>query len=260
MAEDYEGAGVAGGEVEQALPQSKRDKVGARLRAKYPDKQWDDDEAMWGQVDEDYGVMEEELGSYRDREDKLMSMMERDPKSARFLTDMAKGQDPWIGVLERLGIDGVMDLLNNPEKREEYAQANAKYMEDVAKDKKYKEEFEANLEKSMAVIDALQEKDGVEEEQMDAAWKLVQKIADEAVSGVYTEETMRMALKAVGYDAAVAKAGASGEVRGKNAKIEAQLRKPQRSDGTARLGGMPGDASGRKRGKSMFERVKDAQI
>lgn len=66
---------------------------------------------------------------------------------------------------------------------------------------------------------------------------MIKEVTNDAVIGIIKPETIDMALKAINHDADIAAASEEGEIRGKNAKAEAKLRKPKRGDGTPTLGG-----------------------
>lgn len=132
------------------------------------------------------------------------------------------------------------DAIDDPEKQEEIAAANREYMERVAKEKEYEEEYTGNLAESLSVLEKMQEERGLSDDQIDAAMVLIISIAKDAMLGKFTPETIDMALKAHNYDNDVAKAEEVGEVRGKNTKVTETLRKPTRGDGTAQLDGKNG--------------------
>lgn len=207
------------------------------MRTKYPEKKFEDEEELFGQIDDDFAASEEEIGKYKEREGKLASIVGKDPRAAQFLSDMANGKDPWIAVLERLGIDGVSDLINNPDKQEEYAEANRKYVERIAKEKSLGEEYETNFAESMKMLEQMQTDRGLSDEQIDGAMDFIMNMVNEAIMGKFTPETIDMALKAINHDAEVEAARAEGEVAGKNAKIDETLRKPAAGDGLPAMGG-----------------------
>ena len=238
---------------------TKRDMMLERLSAKYPDRQYEDDEAMFGQMNDDYDEYESQLGKYKEREGKLEELFTKDPKSAQFITDMAHGTDPWIAVIERLGIDGVTDILNDPEKKEQYAEANKAYVERLTKEKGYEEEYKQNLEESMSVIEKMQNERSLSDETVDAAMELIMKVTNEAIMGKFTEETLDIALKALNHDADVENANAEGEIAGRNAKITERLRKPEEGDGMPVMGGANNTVSQKSRAKSMFDLAADAK-
>lgn len=239
---------------------SKRDLFGERLKKKYPDREYADDEALFGQIDEDYANYDKQLSDYQDRESRLTDMFSRDPRSAQFITDMAQGKDPWLAVIERLGIDGITDIMNDPAKQEEYAEANKKYIERLAKEKELGEEYDKNLAESMATLERIQQERQLGDETVDAAMELIMKIANEAILGKVTPETVDMALRAVNHDADVENARTEGTVAGRNAKINEQLRKQKSGDGLPAMGGANNSGSAREKRKlNVFDYAEAAQ-
>ncbi len=238
---------------------SRREQFGERLKKKYPDREFADDEALFGQIDDDYADYDNRIGQYAEREKSLTDLFSRNPRSAQFLTDMAKGADPWLAVIERLGIDGITDLINDPEKQAEYAEANKKYVERLAKEKTLEEEYRKNIAGSMELLEKIQQERQLGDETIDAAMDLILRIADEAIVGKFTAETVDMALKAVNHDSDMSNARAEGEVAGRNAKIDEKLRKPDKGDGTPTLAGS-NNAPTRKTGnRSMFDLADEAR-
>lgn len=246
-------------QANNTAPKSRRDQFGERLKKKYPDREYADDEALFGQINDDYDEYDAQLGQYKERESRLTDLFSKDHRSAQFITDMAKGKDPWIAVIERLGIDGVTDLINDPSKQEAYAEANKKYVERLAKEKSLEEEYQKNFAESMSLLEQIQQERQLGDETVDAAMDLVMKIANEAILGKFTAETIDMALKAVTHDADIANAGAEGELRGKNAKIEEHLRKPQGGDGTPNLQGNNNAPTRKTAKRSMFDLADEAR-
>ena len=245
-------------EVENKQVKSGREAIVERLKGRYPDKDFSDDEAMYGQIAADFADYDRDIDGFKEREASLVDLFNNNPSAARFITDLAKGEDPWIAVIKRLGIDGITDLLNNPEKQEEYAKANADYVERLGKEKELEDEYNANLSESLALLERIQGEKQLSDEQMDAAYALIMKIANEAIVGKFSEETVNMALNALNHDDDVENARAEGAIAGKNAKIDEKLRTKEEGDG------MPNNASGnaqapqRSRSFSIFEEARGA--
>ena len=78
---------------------SRKEMLQERLRGKYPDKEFADDESMYGQINDDYEEYDNTLNGYKERERKLTEMFTQDPRSAQFITDMARGNDPWVAMV-----------------------------------------------------------------------------------------------------------------------------------------------------------------
>ena len=216
---------------ENEQPMTNRERFSARMKSKYPEREFADDEDMFGQIEIDYTDYEDQLGKYKEREGKLNELFSRDPRSAQFITDMAKGKDPWIAVIERVGVDGISDIMNDPSKQEEYAAANKAYMERLAKEKSYEEEYNKNLADSMALLSEIQQKKGLSDDMVDAAMNLIIGIANEAIMGKFSKDTIKMALKALKYDADMENAKEEGMISGRNQRIEEKLRKQGGGDG-----------------------------
>ena len=238
---------------------SKRENFGERLKKKYPDREYPDDEALFGQINDDYDDYDNQLNQYKEREGRLSDLLSKDPRSAQFIADMAKGNDPWLAVIERLGIDGVTDLMNDPEKQAEYAEANKKYVERLAKEKSLEDEYQKNFAESMDLLEQIQQEKQLGDDTIDAAMELVIRIANEAIVGKFTRETIEMALNAVTHDADVNNARTEGTVAGRNEKIEEKLRKPKTGDGLPSLAVSNNTPKKNTSQRSMFDLADEAR-
>lgn len=223
--------------AEEKQVKSMRERLGERLKNRYPDREYADDEALFGQINDDYDEYDNRLSGYEEREGKLVDMFNRNPRSAQFITDMAQGRDPWTSLISRIGIDGVKEMLDDPAKMEEYSASNKEYIDRMAKQKGLEEEWEKNMKSTLAMLEQKQRELGLSDEQIDAAADWIKEVTNDAVIGIIKPETIDMALKAINHDADISAAREEGEIRGKNAKAEAKLRKPQRGDGTPTLAG-----------------------
>lgn len=223
--------------AEEKQVKSRRDQFGERLKKKYPDREYADDEALFGQINDDYDEYDSQLSGYKERESKLTDMFTRDPQSAQFITDMAQGKDPWASLINRIGIDGVKEMLDDPAKMEEFSKSNKEYVDRMTKQKGLEEEWEKNMKTTLSMLEQKQQELSLTDEQIDQAADLIKEITNDAVIGIIKPQTIDMVLKAINHDADIAAASEEGEIRGKNAKAEAKLRKPKRGDGTPTLAG-----------------------
>lgn len=223
--------------AEEKQVKSRRDQLNERLKKKYPDREYADDEALFGQINDDYDEYDKTLSGYKERESKLTDLFTRDPRSAEFITDMAQGKDPWSSLINRIGIDGVKEILDDPARMEEFAKNNKEYVDRVAKQKGLVEEWEKNMTATLSMLEQKKQELGLTDEQLDAAADWIKEVTNDAVIGIIKPETLEMALKAINHDADIAAASAEGEIRGKNAKVEATLRRSKRGDGTPTLAG-----------------------
>lgn len=222
---------------------SNRDRYMERLKTKYPDKEFADDEALFGQTNDDYDSYDNELSGYREREKALSDLFASNPRSAAFLTDWRKGEDPIIGMVRKFG-DDFKAALEDPEKQEALAAANKEFAERIAQEKEYEGEYQKNLNETLTTLETMQQDEGLSDEDIDSAMDFLVGIVRDGIMGKFTRESVAMALKAIRHDSDVEQADREGEVRGRNTKIEEKLRKGSKNDGTINLGSKNGGGKG----------------
>lgn len=96
---------------------SNRERYTDRLKAKYPDKEFADDEALFAQINDEYDGLDKELSGYKEREKALSDLFASNPRSAAFLTDWRKGEDPIIGMIRKFGDDLKLHLKTQRSKK-----------------------------------------------------------------------------------------------------------------------------------------------
>ncbi len=222
---------------------SNRDRYIERLKARYPDKEFADDEALFGQINDDYDGYDKELSVYREQDKALSDMFASDPRSAAFLTDWRNGEDPLAGLIRKFG-DDFKAALEDPGKQEQLAAANKEYAERIAKEREYEEQYQQNINETYAVIEQVQQEDGLTDGDIDQAMEFLIGIMKDGLLGKFSADSIRMAVKAIRHDSDVEQAGHEGEIRGRNSKIEERLRRKGRGDGTADLAGKNGGGGG----------------
>lgn len=237
---------------------SKRDLLGERLKKKYPDREYADDEALFGQINDDYDEYENTLNEKNEAENKLTNMFSHYPQSARFISDMANGTNPWVAMVEQLGMDGITDIFENPKYKEELAKAQEEHVKRLTRANDLEKEYNTNLSASLEMLQQAQDELGLSDEQIDQAVDLLMAIANDAIVGKFSRESLDMALKAINHDADMATAREEGTVEGRNAKIEEKLRKPKSSDGVPMLGGTNNAPARKQSRESIFDLASEA--
>lgn len=231
---------------------SKRESHIERMRKKYPDKAFEDDEEIFGTIGEDYDGYEKEIEGYQGREKALSDMFAADPRSAQFLTDMHRGGSPWANYIRLFGPE-LKDSLDDPETLKQIEEAETDYVKRVAENKKLQEEYEKNIAATNETLNQIQNEKGLSEEQSKEVEAVLIGIVRDGVIGIFKPETIEMVLKALNYDADVANAAEEGEIAGRNAKITEQLRQAEKGDGTAPLNGKNSAPSQPTSSQSIFE-------
>lgn len=224
-------------EVDTKQVKSKREQMLERMKTRYPEQTFDDDEALMGRINDDYDEYEGQINGYKEREQAIADLYTSDPRSAAFMSAWRAGKDPSVEFARNFGSEALKD----PEKLEEIAEANKEYLERVANSQKLDDEYKTNLAESVKMLESKGQEEGSSHEEVDKAMELLMGIMRDAIVGKFSAETIEMALKAVNHDADVADAERAGVVRGRNANIVAQKRKRTAGDGTVSLnsgGGM----------------------
>lgn len=222
---------------------SKRDMAMERMRAKYPDKSFDDDEAFFGQINDDYDDYDKRLAESQSREEAFSNMFTTNPKSARLMMEWKNGNDPVAALIRIYGKEDILAAIEDPEKLEAIEQANKDFADKVAKNDEYEAQYEKNLPASLQAIEAWAAERGISDEDIDTAVTALSKLCGDFILGKIAPESIEMMLKAQNYDADIEQAQMEGEVAGRNAKIEEKLRKGKKGDGTVTLDGKNGKAN-----------------
>lgn len=221
---------------------SKRDLAMERMRAKYPDKSFDDDESFFGQINDDYDDYDKRLSESQSREEAFSNMFTTNPKSARLMMEWKNGNDPVAALIRIYGKEDILAAIEDPEKLEAIEQANKDFADKVAKNDEYEAQYEQNLPASLQAIEKWAAEKGVDDKDIDKAVTALSKLCGDFILGKIAPEAIEMMLKAQNYDADIEQAQMEGEVAGRNSKIEERLRKSQKGDGTATLDGKNGNA------------------
>ena len=116
--------------AEENTIKTKRDLALERFQQRYPDREFADDEAMWGQVNDDYADYDNQINGYRERESQMANMFAADPRSARFLMDWKNGGDPVIMLVRQFGTD-IKEALEDPEKLDAIAEVYEDWQEET---------------------------------------------------------------------------------------------------------------------------------
>lgn len=234
---------------------SAKDTFRERFSAKHPDVDINDEEAYYGAVGADYDAADK----YAENEGKLNKVLSENPAFADALGGGLAGGDPVLILVENYG-DELKDYLDDPSNLENLKEARQKYLDKIAKNKELEDEFASNAEESNNVITSFQQDNGLTDEDMDGIVDTLVQMLNDMVVGKVTTEMLDFAMKAKGYDAAVAEAGMDGEVRGRNQKITEKLRKADAGSGLpSQMGGGAGMDAKPNGKKSIFDVARDAK-
>lgn len=233
---------------------SKKAKIKHRLKGKYPDIDVENEEVLYGKIDDDFDAFDSELEAYKSREKTFSDMFTSDPRSATFLMSWKNGGDPVVELVRQFGTDGLKEMIDDPEKLAEIAQANREYLDKVAESKAFEEEYKQNLAASLEAISKVEGDDA----EIDEAITWLFKVGRDASKGIVNPEDLKLAIKAMTFDRATADAEYQGEVRGRNAKIEEKMRSAE-GDGMPQLGSRTIPVRENRKVKSIFDLAEGAR-
>ena len=238
---------------------SRRDQHLERLRTKYPEKKFEDDEEIFGQISDDYDAFEAENGAMKEREKSLSNMFRENPQAAFILNDMREGKDPVTSLVRRLGIQ-VKDVMDDPAMQDKIEAANKEYLDRVAKSKQLDEEYDSNLQTTLnKTLPEYMQQYGLSEEDIDAICAAWIQIVNDGIMGKLTPETITLIANALNHDTDVANAQEEGEVAGRNAKIVEKMRNSKKGDGITNLNGRNGTPSQKaNKQQSVFDLAREA--
>ena len=205
--------------VDNKTVASKRQALEERLRAKYPDNDFTDDESLYGTAVDDLDDYDSKINKYKEVDSKMSEKFMNNPALGGMMVDVLGGKDPIVSVIERYG-DDLREYLDDPDKREELAEANKKYMERVSQEKELENEYESNLEESVRVAEEVQTNGGYSDDQVNEAFNQILMDAQNAILGKIDAAMLETKLKGLSHDVDVQEATQEAEVRGKNTKIE----------------------------------------
>lgn len=226
--------------TENKEERKRRDVFTDRLREKHPDvESFDDDEALFGRINDDYDAYDARIKGYEDNEKRLLDMFNSDPRSAQLFMHMNRGENIVMPLVRLFGTE-IKEAIDDPEKMEEIAKAQAEYLDRVTKEKELQQQYDENMATSLSDIATVQQELGLNDDEVDEAMARLSLISNEFIVGKISPETLRLVFNAIHHDEAVAAAAEEAEVRGRNANIEEKIRKRKQGDGSAQLHGGAG--------------------
>lgn len=218
---------------------SARQKALARLRSRKADREFadDDDDAVFGAINDDYDEDNAELEGFRSDAEKWNKFLGTDYKANDFVNSWMENGSPIFALVEEYGEDIVADI-TNPDNKEKIKESEAKRLERIAKEKELDEEYNKNVEASKEIVQGMKDAGQYTPEQIDAAVDSIKETFMKFLVGQIDEDMIVNAIKANGYDEDKANAAAEGEIKGRNAAIGREFNKRKSAtDGIPALGG-----------------------
>lgn len=209
---------------------------------KYPDKTYETDEEFDGMLADHLESSDSRMKELEGAEETFRSVAMNHPELLDIVEDLA--DDPEMTLAEamynNLGEDEFLPEEGSPDfERMRNARKDRKAKE--AEAEAYRKQLAENLKTSEETIQKYFEENEVPEEEQKAIGEFIDDLLAGLVENRITADTMAAFRRARNYERDMAEAEAVGEIKGKNAKIDAERqRKQEETDGLP----APGSAAG----------------
>lgn len=219
-------------EEQPTVPRSR-----AFMTSKYPDAQWESDDDYENALANHLEETSSALDTYRETDERIMEILERDPDFALVLDDMGKGVPFRVALHRHLG-----DLSVTPEEEDrdydDWKKAGDEYL---AEKKRIDDEINTrngNIEESTTrfknFVDSHSDWDEAKKE---GFVKFFNSVCQDLAIGKLTDNVLSMLADAYTHDDDVEAALEEGKVEARNKKIVAERIRKETGDGVPAGGG-----------------------
>ena len=167
---------------------------------------------------------DEQLARQQEVDQQLTDKFENDPQFASYFMGALSGENPITNLIAHYG-DQFKDALEDPEIADELAQAHEEHLSKLGKEKELNEQFESNMEATLALVDEIQSEGEFTDDQMNEAFNSIFENANKIIMGELTRDMLETYLKGLKYDDDVAGAAETARVGERNKKIEAKKKR-----------------------------------
>lgn len=213
--------------TEETPKKSNRDTFMERYKADYPDDNYEDEEAMYGRMNERNAAYDR----LKTNDDNFRKLVNEHPEYGGMVADMMEGKNFIESFLARFSDEDITAARNDPEMAKKLADAQAEYLKGIEDSKKLREEGDANIQVSLQELSSYCNDNGIDEEGATTLWGKCLDFAGNVLKGIFTKELFDLVNKGMNHDNDVAAAREEGEIAGHNAKVQTQMAKGQGPEG-----------------------------
>lgn len=211
-----------------------------RLKERYPDADPADDTG-WEELNTRYmDETDSELAKYKDSESKITELISVYPEFGELVFSMVEGKMPLRAAIARIFSQEDLIPQSGDDDYEAYKKAYDDRLEQQGKRDARTKEIEENEAASIKTIDQFATDKGLSDDQKESLIELINNHFTELLYKRISTEMLEGFLKQMSFDKAVSDAGKVGEIRGRNANIEAKMtmdKKNKSGDGLPNPGG-----------------------
>lgn len=173
------------------------------------------------------------LGKYQESNQKLSELFSKNPRFAAMMSDMLKGTDASVAFVKYFGKEA-LEASGDEEKLKLITEANQEYLNQVAESEKLRKTQEENLQKSEEDISSFQQEKELNDEDYGKFIDSVYHVIEDGLEGRLTKEFLQIFWQGLNYETDIQSALKTGEIEGKNQKIELENR-TQKGDNVPNL-------------------------
>lgn len=190
-----------------------------RIKERKPDVDLDaDPEAFYGALDEYDEEVTGKLNRYQESDTKMRDLFLENPRMAGVFSDVVNGTRPELAIVKRFGED-VLAAKDDPSIAEELSKAQQEYMDNLSKSKKIEQEQEANMAKSIDLMNQYTQGKGLSDEEAEEFFNKIIQAVDAVFMCNFSNELLDIFYKGMNYDNDVNDAIDAGRVDERNKKI-----------------------------------------
>lgn len=198
---------------------SNRDTFMERYKADYPDDDSEDEETVYGRMNERNAAYDK----LKKNDDDFRNLVTEHPQYGAMFIDAADGKNFIESFLGRFPKEDILAAYDDPEMAKKLADKQAEYIQSQQDSKKLKEEGEANIQESIGRFSDFCEKNGIDGEEANKLWGKCIDFYVEGLQGKFSDKLFETVMKAENYADDVEGAREEGLVAGHNAKVKTQL-------------------------------------
>lgn len=208
---------------------SKREVLMARLASKYPDRNLDDEESLFGAVEEDFSNAMEELEKFKGDNAKIMELFKANPQLAQVFMEISNGVHPAVAIAKNFGKQALEAADEDALRQVE--ELNQTFMDRISAGDKLEQERSANMEASLPQIDDFKNENNLSDDEYGSFIEFVVDSIDSFLMAKIDKSVLDTFWRAYNFDTAVSEARTVGEISGRNAKIEENRASQKSGDG-----------------------------
>lgn len=210
-------------EMQEEVATPRKSRIRESLESKYPDLDVENDEE-WGDLEDEYfDEMVQENSLFREAEGKLKEIISMDEELAEVLNDMIVNKTPFRVAIAKFYSEEDLIPLDGDEDYEEYERV---YNEKLEKNKQRQQrdsELQTNEDAALATIEEYAAEKNYGDEQKRLLVDFINDIFDNLLMKKITKDMLVAFDNARNHDADVDRAREAGEIKGRNAKIQAEI-------------------------------------